>query len=330
MAAKTGQRVVVVGAGPAGLSAAYYLAQAGVAVTVLESEEKAGGMLRYGIPDYRLPQPVLDQEVQSILRLGVELKTGVRLGRDVQLEELRKSYDAVLLAFGAWKGQGLRIQGEDRPGVLIGIDFLREVALGRRPPLGDRVAVIGGGNTAIDSARTAARLGVREVNLFYRRTEVEMPASPAEVHEALEEGVHFYYLVAPMLIQEKGKGLKALRLIKMQLGEPDSSGRRRPVPLEGSDFEVEADTVISAIGQYADTSAPGEDRRPAGRARLPEVRRGDRAHGRARGVRRGGPGHRGGHRHPGHRRRQARGPRHPGLAGRRGLPPPGGVPQQEG
>jgi NADPH-dependent glutamate synthase beta subunit-like oxidoreductase/ferredoxin len=253
VAPKTGQRVVVIGAGPAGLSAAYYLAQAGVAVTVLESERKAGGMLRYGIPDYRLPQPVLDREVQSILRLGVELKTGVCLGKDVQLEELRKSYDAVLLAFGAWKGQGLRIQGEDRPGVLIGIDFLREVALGRRPALGERVAVIGGGNTAIDSARTAARLGVREVNLFYRRTEVEMPASQAEVHEALEEGVHFYYLVAPMLIQEKGKGLKALRLIKMQLGEPDSSGRRRPIPVEGSDFEVEADTVISAIGQYADT-----------------------------------------------------------------------------
>ncbi len=253
VAAKNGKRVVVVGAGPAGLSAAYYLAQAGVAVTVLEAEEKAGGMLRYGIPDYRLPQPVLDREVQSILRLGVELKTGVRLGGDVELEKLRKSYDAVLLAFGAWKGQGLRIQGEDRPGVLIGIDFLREVALGRRPALGERVAVIGGGNTAIDSARTAARLGVREVNLFYRRTEVEMPASPAEVREALEEGVHFYYLVAPMLIQEKGKGLKALRLIKMQLGEPDSSGRRRPVPLEGSDFEVEADTVISAIGQYPDT-----------------------------------------------------------------------------
>ena len=255
LAAKTGRRVAVVGAGPAGLSAAYYLVQAGVAVTVLESEDKAGGMLRYGIPDYRLPQPVLDREVEGILRLGVELKTGVRLGRDVELEELRKDFDAVLLAFGAWKGQGLRIQGEDRPGVLIGIDFLREVALGRCPALGERVAVIGGGNTAIDSARTAARLGVREVNLFYRRTEVEMPASPAEVHEALEEGVHFYYLVAPLLIQEGGKGLKALRLIKMQLGEPDSSGRRRPVPLEGSDFEVEVDTVISAIGQYADTRA---------------------------------------------------------------------------
>jgi formate dehydrogenase major subunit len=253
VAAKNGKRVAVVGAGPAGLSAAYYLAQAGVEATVLESEARPGGMLRYGIPDYRLPQEVLDQEIATILRLGVKLQTGVRLGRDVQLEELRKSYDAVLLAFGSWKGHGLRIQGEDRPGVLIGIDFLRQVALGERPALGERVAVIGGGNTAIDSARTAVRLGVREVNLFYRRTEVEMPASPAEVHEALEEGVHFYYLVAPMLIQERGKGLKAMRLIKMQLGEPDSSGRRRPVPIEGSDFEVEADTVISAIGQYSDT-----------------------------------------------------------------------------
>jgi formate dehydrogenase major subunit len=253
VASKSGKRVVVVGAGPAGLSAAYYLSQAGVEVTVLEGEAKPGGMLRYGIPDYRLPQEVLDREIATILRLGVTVKTGVRLGRDASLEELRRQYDAVLLAFGAWKGQGLRIQGEDRPGVLIGIDFLRAVALGERPELGRRVAVIGGGNTAIDSARTAVRLGVKEVNLFYRRTEVEMPASQAEVAEALEEGVQFYYLVAPMLIQERGKGLKALRLIKMQLGEPDSSGRRRPLPIEGSDFEVEVDTVISAIGQYSDT-----------------------------------------------------------------------------
>ncbi len=253
LAPRNGKRVAVVGAGPAGLSAAYYLAQAGVEVTLFESEAKAGGMLRYGIPDYRLPQDTLDREIQTILRLGVKLQTGARLGKDLQVEELRKSYDALLLAFGAWKGQGLRVQGEDCPGVLVGINFLREVALGNRPQLGERVAVIGGGDTAIDSARTAVRLGVKEVNLFYRRSEVEMPASPVEVHEAIEEGVRFHYLVAPVLIQDKGNGLKALRLVRMQLGEPDSSGRRRPIPVEGSEFEVEVDTVISAVGQQADT-----------------------------------------------------------------------------
>ena len=253
LAPKTGKRVAVVGAGPAGLSAAYYLVQEGAEVTVFEAEEKAGGMFRYGIPDYRLPQDTLDREIETILRLGVELKTGVRIGRDIEFLQLRDDYDAVILAHGAWKSRGLRVQGEDRPGVIAGIEFLRDVALGARPDLGAKVAVIGGGNTAIDSARTAVRLGARQVNLFYRRTDVEMPASDLEVHEALEEGVQFFYLVAPMMIQEKGKGLKSLRLIKMELGEPDSSGRRRPIPIEGSDYEVEVDTLITAIGQYSDT-----------------------------------------------------------------------------
>ncbi len=253
MAPANGKRVVVVGAGPAGLSAASYLAQQGFAVTVLESQPKAGGMLRYGIPDYRLPQDVLDREIAAVLLPRVELKTGVRLGRDVELADLRRDYDAVVLAIGSWKSRGLRIQGEDRPGVLAGIDFLREVAEGKEVRLGDVVAVIGGGNTAIDSARTALRLGAREVNLFYRRSENEMPAAEAEVREAVEEGVSFYYLVAPILIQERGKGLKSLRLIKMELGEPDASGRRRPIPVEGSEFEREVDTVIAAIGQYSDT-----------------------------------------------------------------------------
>jgi formate dehydrogenase major subunit len=253
LAPKIGKRAAVVGAGPAGLSAAYFLVREGVEVTVFEAEEKPGGMFRYGIPDYRLPQDTLDREIDTILRLGVELKTGVRIGRDIEFQQLRDDYDAVILAHGAWKSRGLRVQGEDRPGVIAGIEFLRDVALGARPQLGDKVAVIGGGNTAIDSARTAVRLGTREVNLFYRRTDVEMPASTLEVHEALEEGVQFFYLVAPMMIQEKGKGLKSLRLIKMELGESDSSGRRRPIPIEGSDYEVEVDTLITAIGQYSDT-----------------------------------------------------------------------------
>jgi formate dehydrogenase major subunit len=253
VAPKLGKRVAIVGAGPAGLSAAYYLVQEGVEVTIFEAEEKPGGMFRYGIPDYRLPQATLDREIETILRLGVELKTGVRIGRDIEFNQLMVTYDAVILAHGAWRSRGLRVQGEDRPGVISGIEFLKEVALGARPDLGNKVAVIGGGNTAIDSARTAVRLGAREVNLFYRRTDVEMPAAAAEVAEAVEEGVQFYYLVAPMLIQDRGKGLKSLKLIKMELGEPDSSGRRRPVPVEGSDYEVEVDTLITAIGQYADT-----------------------------------------------------------------------------
>ncbi|MBN2554211.1 MAG: FAD-dependent oxidoreductase, partial [Spirochaetales bacterium] len=254
LAVKTGRKVAIVGAGPAGLSAAYYLVQQGVEVTVYESEEKAGGMFRYGIPDYRLPQDTLDREIDTILRLGVQLKTGVRIGRDIEFRQLMERCDAVILAHGAWKSRGLRVKGEDRPGVIAGIEFLREVAQGARPGLGRKVAVIGGGNTAIDSARTAVRLGAGEVNLFYRRTDVEMPASALEVQEAVEEGVQFYYLVAPMMVQEKGKGLKSLKLIKMELGEPDSSGRRRPIPIEGSDFEVEVDTLITAIGQYSDTS----------------------------------------------------------------------------
>jgi formate dehydrogenase major subunit len=253
LAHRTGKRAAIVGAGPAGLSAAYYLVQEGVEVTIFEAQDKPGGMFRYGIPDYRLPQDILDREIGTILRLGVALKTGVRIGRDIEFQQLRDDYDAVILAHGAWKSRGLRVQGEDRPGVIAGIEFLRDVAQGARPELGEKVAVIGGGNTAIDSARTAVRLGAREVNLFYRRTDVEMPASQLEVHEALEEGVQFFYLVAPMMIQEKGKGLKSLRLIKMELGEPDSSGRRRPIPVEGSDYEVQIDTIITAIGQYPDT-----------------------------------------------------------------------------
>jgi formate dehydrogenase major subunit len=163
----------------------------------------------------------------------------------------------VILAHGAWRSRGLRVEGEDRPGVIAGIELLRRVAVGEAVELGRTVAVIGGGNTAIDSARTAVRLGAQEVNLFYRRSDVEMPASPHEVREAVEEGVQFFYLVAPMMVQEKGRGLKTLKLIKMELGEPDASGRRRPVPVEGSDYEVEVDTIVTAIGQYSDLGFVG-------------------------------------------------------------------------
>ena len=248
-----GKSVAIVGGGPGGLSAAYYLAQAGTKVTVFEAMEKAGGMLRYGIPDYRMPQDVLDLEINTILRLGVELKTGVRLGKDISLSRLKRDYDAVILAIGAWKGRNLRVPGENHREVLSGIRFLRDIAQGKDVTIGKRVAVIGGGNTAIDAARTSLRVGADEVYIFYRRTRNEMPAHEMEIEDAIEEGVKIEYLVAPTEVIANGDSLEAIKLIRMKLGEQDSSGRRRPIPIEGSEFEVPIDTVIAAIGQYSDT-----------------------------------------------------------------------------
>jgi formate dehydrogenase major subunit len=250
---RMGKKAAVVGAGPAGLAAAYYLSEKGVDVTLFEAMEKAGGMLRYGIPDYRLPPEVLDRAIAEMTSLGVELKTGARLGKDIALEALRKDYDAVILAIGAWKSRALRIPGEDHPEVLSGIEFLQDVNAGKPVKVGKRVAIIGGGNTAMDAARCSLRLGAKSVTMYYRRTRDEMPASEAEIEEALEEGVDIQYLAAPVSLSSNGKSLESLTLLKMALGEPDSSGRRRPVPVEGSEYSVGVDTVISAVGQYADT-----------------------------------------------------------------------------
>jgi len=250
---KIGRKVAIVGAGPAGLSAAWYLSEKGVEVTVYEAMEKAGGMLRYGIPDYRLPPAVLDRAVADMLSMGATLKTGARLGKDVTLEKLRSENDAVIFAIGAWKGRTLRIPGEDHPAVLSGIDFLRDVNAGKAVKVGRTVAIVGGGNTALDAARCSLRHGAEKVTMYYRRTREEMPASEAEIEEALEEGIGIQYLAAPVSIQADGDSLKSLTLLEMSLGEPDASGRRRPMPVEGSEYNVPVDTIISAVGQFSDT-----------------------------------------------------------------------------
>ena len=242
------ERVAIVGSGPAGLTCAYYLAIEGYRVTIFESLPVPGGMLAVGIPDYRLPKDTLNWEIERIKKLGVEIKTNTRVGEDIRFSDLEAEYDATFVAAGAHEGLKLNIEGEQSPHVVDAVDFLRKVNLGGEVRIGDRVAVIGGGDAAIDAARVAKRLG-KDVTILYRRTRREMPAISEEVDEAIKEGIDIQFLVAPVRVLSDNGALKAIECVKMELGQVDRSGRRRPVPIEGSEFEIEIDTVIPAIGQ---------------------------------------------------------------------------------
>lgn len=245
----SGKKITVIGGGPAGLTAAYYLRLSGHDVTIIDAMPEMGGMLRYGIPEYRLPKAVLSKEIKLIASLGVKMKNGIKVGKDISFDEIRKNSDAVLIAVGAWKGSGLRCKGEELKGVLSGIDFLREVNMGNIPEIGKNVAVVGGGNTAMDACRTAVRCGAENVYVIYRRTRAEAPAEDIEIEEAIEEGVKFLFLTNPDEIIGENGCVKSIKLQVMQLGEPDASGRRKPVPVEGEFKTIAVDTVISAIGQ---------------------------------------------------------------------------------
>ncbi|MFC2063013.1 NADH-quinone oxidoreductase subunit NuoF [Chloroflexota bacterium] len=242
----SGKRVAVVGAGPAGLTAAYYLVKLGHEVTVLEASPVVGGMMRLGIPEYRLPRDVLDKEIEEIRAVGVEVKTNSRVK---SLDELfKQGYSAIFIGIGANRGINIGMEGEDAAEVLDGVDYLKDINLGMKVNVGDKVAVIGGGNVAMDASRTALRLGAKEVTIVYRRTRAEIPASAEEIDEALAEGVKILYLTTPVKATIVNSKITS-EFIRMELGRVDESGRRRPIPIEGSEFTEEYDTLIKAIGE---------------------------------------------------------------------------------
>jgi heterodisulfide reductase subunit A-like polyferredoxin len=249
------ERVAIIGSGPAGLTAAAYLAQKGYPVTIFEALPVMGGMLYTGIPSYRLPRDILEEEIKTIQSLGVEIKTNSPIGSHLTLDDLfRQDYRAIFLAVGAHQDQKLGVPGEENPRVVPGVVFLRKANLGEKVEVGERVGVIGGGNVAIDAARAALRLGAKEVTIIYRRSRDEMPAYEEDIEEAEEEGIKFQFLATPTeVVSKDGKDI-SLRCIHMELGEPDASGRRRPIPIKGSDFLLKLDTVIPAIGQVPDLS----------------------------------------------------------------------------
>ena len=265
---KKDKRVAVIGSGPSGLSCAYQMARRGYPVTIFEAFEKPGGMLRYGIPVYRLPEDVLDNEINNILDIGIELKCKTRIGDDVCFKDIRKDYDVVFVGIGAHKGVNLGVDGENSANVFTGASYLNRVKSGAQVEIGSKVVVIGGGDSAVDAARVSLRLLSDEprtaldsaqvtkriskdsdVTILYRRTKNEMPAIKQDIEEAEHEGIKFEFLAAPSGFITEGGRAVALKCIRMKLGEPDESGRQRPVPIPGDEFTLEADTVIVGIGQ---------------------------------------------------------------------------------
>ncbi len=248
------ERVAVVGAGPTGLSAAYYLARRGYRVTVFDAMPVAGGMMAIGIPDYRLPRAELNRDIDAIRDLGVEFKLNTAIGLDVSFEDIHRDYDAVLLAVGAQRSQRLGVPGEELQGVIPATTFLKDFNLNPATRLEGDIAVVGGGSTALDAARSALRSGARSVHILYRRSRVEMPAQAEEVRAALEEGIHLHELVAPVQMLSTAGAVSGVRCQRMALSEPDEKGRRKPVPVLGTEFDIPVNVVLIAIGEAPDPS----------------------------------------------------------------------------
>ncbi|UCE24207.1 MAG: molybdopterin-dependent oxidoreductase [Candidatus Zixiibacteriota bacterium] len=255
-----GISVAIIGGGPAGLTAAYYLVIEGYRPVVFEALPKTGGMLRYGIPEYRLPKATLEKEIDWIASLGVDIHTNKTLGKDFTIDDLfKQGYKAVFVGLGAQVGKPMRVENEEAEGVLSGVKFLQQVEMKTNPEIKGRVVVVGGGNTAIDAARTSLRLGADEVILLYRRTRKEMPANEMEIVAAEEEGIKMEFLAAPVKVNVEDSRMKSIDCIRMELGAPDESGRRRPVVIEGSEYTLQADWIISAIGQEPDLEGVDAD-----------------------------------------------------------------------